>query len=81
MFSPETNLVLVLFIAAFFGAALAFALFLAIAPAWSFWAGMVGGAVGVTLAAGWLHYVHRKRARALSGSTHVAPKPDLVSPP
>ena len=74
-------MVLVLFIAAFIGAALSFVLFLTIAPVWSFWAGIIGGALGVTLAAGWLHYVHRKRARALGTSPHVSPKPDLVSRP
>ena len=72
-------MVLVLFIAAFLGAALALALCLAIAPAWAFWAVMVGGALGVSLAAGWLGYVHRKRARAVRSNAHSPPKPDLVS--
>lgn len=71
-------MVLILFIAAFFGAVLFLALGLAIAPAWSFLAGMLGGAVGVSLAAGWLACVHRKRARARDARSST--KADLVSP-
>jgi uncharacterized membrane protein YdcZ (DUF606 family) len=72
--------VLILFIAAFLGSAVSFALWLAIAPAWSFLAGMVGGAIGVTLAAISLAYVHRKHARALPSVTSPSTKADPVSP-
>ena len=73
-------MILILFIAAFLGSAIAFAVFLVVAPGLAVFAAMFGGAGAIAVAVAWMSYVQRRRVQ--NGELAKAPpaKADWASP-
>jgi hypothetical protein len=72
--------ILILFIAAFLGSAIAFAITLLIAPAIAVFAAMFGGAGAIALAVAWMSWVQRRRVQGASGAKTAPAKADWAAP-
>jgi len=68
--------ILILFIAAFLGSAIAFAITLFFAPAMAVFAAMFGGAGAIALAVAWMSYVQRRRVQDARGAETAPAKAD-----
>ena len=72
-------MILILFIAAFLGSAISFAVCLLIAPGLAVFAAMFGGAAAIALAVAWMSHVKRRRAEGARVAERPPAKADLAS--